>query len=194
MLEKIILTNDHVKGLNEMMNDNHEYMGTFLMEITNSGMNPLDGVFCRGGELDADQMDGDEKKALLQMMNKYAALAKENPETYAIIQMHTHGRKFGELIQKYDPYWTIKCTESRQPGKIVNDKFYVSKREGGDDLAFKEMAELHIKKGIKFYHLFVHPEYKSEGTLMSEDKIKLTGYKFNPNNIGNVEEIPIEIS
>ena len=192
MLEEIILEPRVVHTLVNMMDDNHEYMGQLFAEITNYGIYPVEGIFARGSELDTS-IDPQIKQKFLQILNYNAAQAKAHPERYAIIDVHTHGRAFGEKIKIYDPYWSIARAETHKPGSIVEGKFYVSTLEGSDDVSFERIARRFQAQQIPFYHLFVHPTYGSEGTTMSRYKVAVTAYKYNPSNTGKVEEISVKI-
>lgn len=191
MLEQIVLTQGNSHGLARMMNDNREYVGAFLAEITEKGIVPVRGVFENGGEIDASHIDSQVKPQFLQDLNRYAEQARSHPERYALIDVHTHGRTFGETIREYDPYWTIACTGTHPQGSVVNGKYYVSRRGGGDDIALERIAERLMNHRIAYYHLFVHPAYGSEGKPMSRDKVIFTAYKYDPSAVGRVKEIPV---
>ena len=196
MIERILLTPGIVDRLAELMNDSHEYVGQFLAEIRDEGIVPIQGVYCRGSELDASHFEYEAaKQKFLQKLNRNAEIAKQNPRQYAIIDFHTHSRRFGDRIREYDPYWTITKRSGYQPCSIINGRFYVSMRDGdlGDDITLEEIAQRCQKEGIKYYHLFVHPTYGSEGTPMTKDKIAITAFKYNPHKIGKVEEIPVMV-
>jgi len=196
MIERILLTPGIVDRLAELMNDSHEYVGQFLAEIRKDGIVPIQCVYCRGSKLDASHFEDEAaKQKFLQELNRNAEIAKQNIHRYAIIDFHTHSRRFGDRIREYDPYWTITKRSGYQPCSIINGRFYVSMRDGdlGDDITLEEIAQRCQKEGIKYYHLFVHPVYGSEGTPMTKDKIVITAFKYNPHKIGKVEEIPVMV-
>jgi len=192
MLEQLLLTPGQVDGFVDMMNDNNEYSGQFLAHITDAGLVFIDGYCARGGQLDAAEMNAEERSQLLNELNAQYQIAKSHPGKYALVYMHTHGREFGQIIKQSDPYWTLEYTGERERGSLVDDRFFVSRRSGGDDTAFADMAKQFEKLEVPYYHLFVHPAYGSEGSLMGAEQVQLNMFKYNKNNIGNVEEIPIK--
>ncbi len=108
-----------------------------------------------------------------------------------IMDVHTHSRKEGTLIKGYDPYWSVgkKRALQMKSGMITKDNFYISMQDSADS---EVMEYLNSKEII--YALFVHPAYKTEGQLMSKDKICFTAFKYDPSSLGYVREIPLLIN
>jgi len=192
MLDKIVLSKSWRDGFADIMNDSCEHTGHILARVHGRGIVPVDALFCRGSELHAMPEDPKEKEQLLEFMHNCYTIAQADSGAYAILDSHSHGRKFGEIIQPYDPYWTITPTGQYRPGAVVADRFFVSRlHESGDDLEFEKRARVYAKHQVPFFHLFLHPQYGTENQPMTKEKVQCTMYAYAPHELGKVREVPI---
>ena len=181
MIERFVLNENTEKLMKELSDTNLEWGGFFLAEFKDMGI-----VF---GEGKINYYDEEEAK-ISNISTEYLEKARKMPERFTIIPTHAHTRKFGEVINVIDPYWTVNPDDSKElvRGTIVND-FFISRKVGnrGDN----KFATYFHNKECWDYQLFVHPAHGSEGSIMTQDKIKLTAYKYDSDSIGKVKEIPL---
>ena len=123
---------------------------------------------------------------------------KAPEDRYELLTGHMHARKYGEQIEKFDPYWTIGQNPLLYtPGDIVDGKFYVTKKalSQGDSDGLKRWCEYFKQTRSKVVDktIFIHPHYGSEGTLMTPELVAITTYHYDPTLPFNIKEIPITI-
>ena len=132
-----------------------------------------------------DGEDSVDARLVAGCPKEFLDAVKGDPSRYELIPGHMHSRRDGSLIQVYDPYWTIPHeTPGCQPGTIVEGEFFVhpQPRRKGDSGAFqgganyfKDVHEIAIRR-----HLFVHPQYGSEGHGMASELLDYTVYELDP--------------
>lgn len=178
-LEQIIIDFEDAEGFRKAFNSDYEYGGYLVGEQTPEGIKIIHGRIKSGKENSASV-----NYIPPDVWNIY----QSDPHRYLIIPVHAHCRRLGEIIQKYDPYWSVSNKSVREPAGSVVDEFYISPEPKADN----DVMEASRKIGMN-YALFIHPQLNSEGTVMTENKIKFTGYKYDSQSIGKVKEIPVKI-
>jgi len=176
--QQIFMPTDIKDMLYTLMGYPNEFSGLLIAERRKNGLI----VFY--GELDEGTED---KGSPWRIPGRIEGLIASNSERYTLVPAHSHSRRFGEVIDIIDPYWSAnkELAGDYERGTVV-DNFFISRKQGGDSL----VAEHFHKSGIDF-HIFAHPAHGSEGQRMSRDKIRITAYKYNPSSIGRVREVPL---
>lgn len=129
-------------------------------------------------------------------MENSASLVPASSQLWRIIEegltpvdVHTHGRRNGDVIQRIDPYWSVgkQTAQGLQTGLIFN-QFYISKHDKADSEAMESCHNNNIN-----YAVFIHPRFGSEGQIMSPDKVQITAYTYDATSLGRVREIGLKV-
>ncbi len=185
MSETITLTKRIADILIYLADAPNERLGYLLARKTQNGLQVIEAIFVDSAPDSTSTMSPDDEETLKDYANRYLSLARAS-QSIAVISSHIHSRPFRTPIRKDDPYWSVKSTEA--PGTIIDGRFYATK-DGGDDLAFAKENRLYDIS----HHLFVHPAFGSEGQIMTPEHVQLTPFSYQPNTIGNVNPLTLEV-
>ena len=125
----------------------------------------------------------------------YLKLVKESSENYELLTGHMHSRTYGKKIEIFDPYWTIS-QDNYTPGQIIEEKFYVTRKEKSKgDTEGIIARELYGKAiGIRLNKtLFIHAAYRSEGDIMTRELVKISAYEIDLSNNHKLKELKVII-
>lgn len=126
----------------------------------------------------------------------FVGAAKANSR-HELIPGHMHARSYGTLVEVFDPYFTLpNPTKGHPPGTIVEGEFFVhpTERRQGDTGAiqgwaryFKDVHDISVRT-----HLFVHPAYGSEGSVMAPELVRISAYELDAAAPFGVRGVSIE--
>jgi len=175
MIDNILIKRREKEAFDSIMDSDLEWIGLLGAEKTTEGFLVTESKL----------IEQAENRASLLQLEDYCKYLSEKK---AII-IDSHSRKNGKIIMPYDPYWSVgrKMSQNLTSGTIYNN-FYISKNEKADSDVIEYLQLIGIQ-----YAIFAHPSFKSEGNIMTSDKIQLTGYKYNSESLGRVLEIPLKI-
>ncbi|MFH1849513.1 MAG: hypothetical protein ABH879_04975 [archaeon] len=179
MINQIITYRSMLEHLEREFDKPNETGGFFLGEKGPDGITLLEAIF-EDGETEHVDLRG--------LLGHYMPTRDQNPERYAIVGSHMHPPALGQEIRTSYPYWAVGSTScGLDPGQIIG-QFYITEKPGGDQYAMDYFAQFGV-----YHHLFIHPEFGSEGRTMTPELLQFTAYRYEQKSVGRVSEIPLRM-
>ncbi len=130
-----------------------------------------------------------------ELSDPLRAKLRAEPDRWELFHGHMHSRKYGNRIEIFDPYFSLPQKEGT-PGEIKEGKFYVTRKgpktvaDSGGMSFWCSWGKANSSKTTD-KHIFVHPAYGSEGSIMTPALVTVTCYQHDPATIYTVQEIPV---
>ncbi|MEM4605778.1 MAG: hypothetical protein QW103_01950 [Candidatus Pacearchaeota archaeon] len=158
-IERVIINEELVLTFNKIINSQYEHFGFFVTNDLKEEVIRISFNYEICSENDTE-LTSPRKKTFFNKFGKWIAFCSGN-NNFSFVYFHTHSRPFGDIIKRFDPYWSINSAENLKIGEIVDGRFFVSLSENSsDEKAFKFYSEIAALLGVRnFYHLFIRPEY-----------------------------------
>ncbi|MBT3304626.1 hypothetical protein HN592_02275 [Candidatus Woesearchaeota archaeon] len=180
MIKQILLTRQHCEQLAHVNNEDIEFNGFGLLVRTSEDIAVVSEL---------ELVLGEENSSVGWNLPTFMSLWQKNPEKYSLIMVHTHSRRYGDVIRKFDPYWSVSRRNSgHKQGTVLENRFYISKHlDSGDNVTMKYGYE----NGLFETALLVHPVVGSEGEVMTPAHVRITAYAYDPASLGNVKGLDL---